>query len=170
LSADQIEENIKRKKKGKKLIRPTEVPWSAAFISHVVKSSGVAYRNFKDSSRHSEFCHDAIQAKILKRNEKPFWGYRRRDMKPQVGDIVQRNRAGNKYSYDHAEIHSGYKSHSDIVVEVQKDIVRLIGGNVRDSVRMVEYKLDKNGYIARGQKIICILKNRAHLTREDRLY
>lgn len=149
-----------------------DVPWSAAFISYVVGQSGKAYKDFAFAASHSVFVHDAIQARILDRTDRPFWGYRIEQVKPGLGDIIARNRAGNAFSFDYAETHSEYKSHSDIVVEVTNRIVRVMGGNVGDTVsissintsgdNLQEYDLDADGFIKPGQKVIAILKNRAH--------
>jgi hypothetical protein len=147
-----------------------EVPWSAAFISFVVRKAGAAYASFKFNASHSVFSNDAIQARILSRTNRPFWGYRLTEAKPGLGDIIHRNRGSGTYSFDYAENHSDFKSHSDIVVEVTPQVVRVIGGNVSDTVSLrkveggddiQEYELDANGYIAPGQRVIAVLKNRA---------
>jgi len=148
-----------------------EVPWSAAFISFVVRKSGNAYAGFKFAASHSVFSHDAIQARVLNRTDRPFWGYRRTEKPPEIGDIVHRNRGNGNFSYDFAENHSQFKSHSDIVVEVTSHVARVIGGNVGDTVSMrrllasgddiQEYRLDSAGFIDDGQRVIAILKNRA---------
>jgi hypothetical protein len=58
-------------------------------------------------------------------------------------------------------------SHSDIVVEVSPDVVRVVGGNVGDTVTyggdLQEYELDVEGFLKPNQRIIAILKNRAGL-------
>ena len=147
--------------------RNREVPWSAAFISWVVRKGGPAYANFKFAASHSVFVNNAIKARVTNRLDKPFWGYRITEKQPELGDIIQRNRAGGNFSYSYAENHSQYMSHSDIVVEVTPDVVRVIGGNVGDTVTyggdLQEYDLDAEGFIKPNQRIIAILKNRAGL-------
>lgn len=147
-----------------------EVPWSAAFISYVVRKSGAAYAKFRFDASHSTFSHDAIQGKVLGRTDRPFWGYRRSDAKPELGDIIHRNRGSNNFTYDYTENHSSFESHSDAVVEVTSHVVRVIGGNVGDTVSMSEvvggdnlqeYNLDSQGFIADGQRVIAVLKNRS---------
>ncbi|MFK3710167.1 DUF2272 domain-containing protein [Leclercia adecarboxylata] len=141
--------------------RDTKEPWSAAFISWVVKQAGKGYENFKFASGHSVFVNNAIKARLTQRLDKPFWGYRIDEEKPALGDIIQRNRLGNQYSFSWAENHVFYNSHADIVVEIKADVVRVLGGNVSNSVNMREYRLDKEGFLQEGQGIIAILKNRA---------
>lgn len=81
--------------------------------------------------------------------------------KTRPGRYHSKNWPETDYTFSWAENHEKYNSHSDIVVEVKPDIVRVIGGNVSDSVNMKEYRLDKDGYLKEGQKIIALLKNRA---------
>ena len=147
----------------------TEVPWSAAFISYVVRNAGEVYRNFKFADAHSVFAHDAIQARFQSLGDKPFWGYQRNERAPALGDIILRNRGRSNFSFDYAENHSRYFSHSDIVVEVTPNVVRVMGGNVSDTVTMrsfdhgdniQEYELDSEGYVKDGQRVIAVLKNR----------
>jgi hypothetical protein len=144
-----------------------EVPWSAAFISWAVRKAGPAYANFKFAASHSVFVNNAIKARITNRLDKPFWGYRITEERPELGDIVQRNRDGNNFSFSYAENHAEYSSHSDIVVEVTPDVVRVLGGNVNDTVTfgggLQEYDLDTEGFIKPNQRVIAILKNRAGL-------
>ncbi len=144
-----------------------EVPWSAAFISWIVRNAGPAYQNFQFAASHSVFVNNAIKARITNRSDKPFWGYRITEEKPQLGDIVQRNRGAGEFTYSFAENHAEYSSHSDVVVEVTPDVVRVIGGNVGDTVSLggdiQEYDLDADGFIKPGQKVIALLKNRAGL-------
>lgn len=146
-----------------------EVPWSAAFISWVVyrasEATGGAYDNFQFSTQHSVFVNNAIKARVTSRAEKPFWGYRITEKKPELGDIIQRNRGNGNYSFSYAENHTSYSSHSDIVVEVTPDVVRVMGGNISDTVSMArdiqEYELDADGFVKPGQRVIGLLKNRA---------
>lgn len=150
--------------------RDRETPWSAAFISWAVRKAGAGYEAFKFAASHSVFVHDAIQARLLARLDRPFWGYRITQQTPALGDIVARNRSGNTYSFDFAESHSQYISHSDIVVEVRPGMIRVMGGNVGQTVSLnaqsggdnsQEYDLDANGFIKPGQMVIALLKNRA---------
>jgi hypothetical protein len=145
-----------------------EVPWSAAFISWVVRRAGPAYGNFQFAASHSAFVNNAIKARVTNRLDKPFWGYRINEKKPEVGDIIQRNRGTASFTYSYAENHSSYKSHSDIVVEVTPDVARVIGGNVGNTVSMggaiQEYALDAGGFLKPDQRVISLLKNRAGLS------
>ncbi|WP_207620584.1 DUF2272 domain-containing protein, partial [Oharaeibacter diazotrophicus] len=141
-----------------------DVPWSAAFVSFVVGRSGPEYDAFAFDASHSVFVNDAIRARVMGNKTKPFWAYRIDEKKPEIGDIVQRNRAGNSFGYDYAEAHASYPSHSDVVCEVRGRVARVIGGNTgggEGTVAMSEYDLDAKGFLLPGQSIIALLKNRA---------
>ncbi|EIY5159239.1 TPA: DUF2272 domain-containing protein [Klebsiella variicola] len=142
-----------------------DVPWSAAFISWVVRQAGKKYENFMFSASHSVFVNNAIKARYTQQENKPFWGYAINEQKPALGDIIQRNRQGNKFTFYYAENHASYNSHSDIVVEARDSVVRVMGGNVGNTVSfgvsLQEYELDSNGFIKDGQGVIALLKNRA---------
>jgi Uncharacterized protein conserved in bacteria (DUF2272) len=142
-----------------------DVPWSAAFISFVVANSGPEYADFLFDASHSVFSNDAIRARIMSEHDKPFWAYRIGEKKPEIGDIIHRNRlTGTQYTYDYTENHAHFPSHSDIVCEVRGKIARVIGGNTgggEGTVALDEYELDDDGFLAKNQKIIALLKNRS---------
>jgi len=148
-----------------------DLSWSAAFVSFVVRLSGPDYAAFRFAGAHSVFVHDAIQARLLGRIDRPFWGYRIGERKPGLGDIVARNRGGRAYSYDFAESHSLYESHSGFVVEAKERVIRVLscggsGGDDGDDPKwrrcaLDDYELDANGFILPGQRAIALLKNRA---------
>ncbi len=141
-----------------------DIPWSAAFISFVVRQAGAAYGAFQFSSMHSVFVNNAIKARVTGRLDKPFWGYRINEQRPEPGDIIQRNRSGGTVTFSHAENHASYKSHADFVLEVTPDVVRVLGGNVGNTVAYgtsgQEYELTPDGFIEPGQGVIALLKNR----------
>jgi len=133
-----------------------DVPWSAAFISFVMKKSG-AGNHFKYSSGHSTYIRDTIQNR--KRNRKsPFKGYELSEKPVELGDLVCYTRQNN-VNYD--TTHS-YKSHCDIVVKVNKNqgFAEVIGGNVTDGVTKRVVKVDSKGYlIDRTNDWFSIIKN-----------
>ena len=67
--------------------RDREVPWSAAFISFVVRKADPDYAGFMFAAAHTRYFHDAINQR-LEGTQSPFWGYRLEEEKPQLGDMV----------------------------------------------------------------------------------
>lgn len=119
-----------------------DVPWSAAFISWVLRQAGVP--NFRHSEWHATYIRDSILARRRRDEDAPFWGYRLKERAPQVGDLVGYAREGG-ISFDYQP--AVYKSHTDIVVAVRPGEVDVIGGNVQDSVTLKTLKTDADGLL-----------------------
>ena len=141
----------------------TAVPWSAVFISWCVKQAGATKAEFKFAMAHSVFVNQAIKNAL--NGTGVFQGFDITAQKPEVGDIVQNNRRGNKFDFAFARKHSQYESHSVIVVEVGQDVqggfAFCVGGNENDAVRRTVVRLDSNGFIKQrdGNPFMCVVKN-----------
>jgi hypothetical protein len=130
---------------GESMWTPTSVPWSAAFISYVMKKAG-AGDNFKYSSSHSSYIRDAVKNR-KENNANPFKAYRLNEKKVEVGDLVCYARQDG-VGYDTT---SSYKSHCDIVVSADNNEAKVIGGNVGNSVTKTTVKLN-NGFVNDNKK------------------
>ena len=119
-------------------------PWSAAFISWVVRRAG-AGSSFKYSAGHSYYTVAAKQNRLAG-NSNPFKAFRTGEAAPRVGDIVCLDR-GSGATYDN--LREGMATHCDIVVEVQPGKLTTIGGNLSDSVRTTTVPTDGNGRISK---------------------
>jgi Mannosyl-glycoprotein endo-beta-N-acetylglucosaminidase/Uncharacterized protein conserved in bacteria (DUF2272)/Putative peptidoglycan binding domain len=106
-------------------------PWSAAFISWVMRKAG-AGKSFKYAASHSVYI-SAAKANRIADNANPFKAYRLNEVAPRVGDLICRSRAGSGATYDN--IHPGMTTHCDIVIAVKPGAVTVIGGNVGNSVK-----------------------------------
>jgi hypothetical protein len=118
-------------------------PWSAAFISWVMKTAG-AGNAFKYSASHSVYTRAAKDNRVANNNN-PFKAYRIAEVAPQVGDLICKSRAGSGATYDN--IRPGMTTHCDIVTEVRPRRVRAVGGNVSNSVAQKTVQTDPNGRI-----------------------
>lgn len=141
----------------------TAVPWSAVFVSWCVKAAGATKTEFKFAMAHSVFVHQAIQDDIG--GIGVFRGVEIDTDVPDVGDIIQHNRGGTRFSFSFARTHRNYRSHSVIVVEIGQDtkgrFALCIGGNESDSIRRTVIRLDAHGFIKQrdGNPFICLVKN-----------
>jgi hypothetical protein len=118
-------------------------PWSAAFISWVMRTAG-AGNAFKYSSSHSTYTRWAKDNRLSSNN--PFRAYRTTELAPQVGDLVCKRRAGSGATYDN--VRPGMKTHCDIVTNVQPGRLVTIGGNVRNSVSQTVPRTDARGFLS----------------------
>ena len=119
-------------------------PWSAAFISWVMRTAG-AGSAFKYSSAHSTYTRWAKDNRMAN-GANPFKAYRVSELTPQVGDIVCKRRAGSGATYEN--IRPGMKTHCDIVTEVRPGRLVTIGGNVNNSVAQTAPRTDTGGFLS----------------------
>jgi hypothetical protein len=137
--------------------------WSAVFVSFCVKSAGASAKEFTFAPAHAKFVKVAIQNALD--GTGVFRAFQVDKYAPQVGDIIQNNRGGNKFSYDFARTHSAYESHSAIVVEVgvnhQGHYAMTIGGNESDSVRRKLVTLNSDGLVVQRKvnPYICVIQD-----------
>jgi peptidoglycan hydrolase-like protein with peptidoglycan-binding domain len=121
----------------------TAVPWSAAFISWLMRKAG-AGADFKYSGAHAAYIA-AAKRNRLANNNNPFKAYRLREVKPRVGDLVCKKRSGSGATYDN--IAPGMATHCDIVTAVEPNRLITVGGNVSNSVKQTIVTTDANGFI-----------------------
>lgn len=119
------------------------VPWSAAFISWLMRKAG-AGADFKYSGSHAAYTAAAKQNRLANNNNQ-FKAYRITEVKPRVGDLVCKSRAGSGATYDN--IAPGMATHCDIVTAVEPSRLITVGGNVSDSVKQTIVPTDANGFI-----------------------
>lgn len=101
-------------------------PWSAAFISWVVKKAG-ADNHFKASGAHTTYTYHAKQNR-LQNLPNCYKAYSISELRPIVGDIVINNRAKNTFTYENIRPNVP-GTHGDIVVSVGSSSIKVIGGN-----------------------------------------
>jgi hypothetical protein len=137
-------------------------PWSAVFVSASVKRAGATAAEFKFAAAHSIFVNQAIKNFDAKTGV--FQGRDIASYGPQIGDIIQNNRSGNTFDFNHARAHANYVSHSAIVVETGSDSAGLyaltIGGNEHDTVRQTVVRLTPKGVVKQvASRFIAIVQN-----------
>jgi len=141
----------------------TSVPWSAVFVSWCIKQAGATSAEFKFAMAHSVFVNRAIKNAL--NGQGVFHGLDISAHPPNVGDIIQHNRGGNRFDFAFARTHTNYFSHSVIVVEVGQDtqgrFAFCIGGNESDSIRRTVVRLNAHGFIKQraGNPFICVIKD-----------
>lgn len=133
-------------------IRNDHYPWSACFVSYVVRQAGVPSSEFAFSEGHSTYIREAIKAQKTADKSKAYWGFRIDDPEAILtpGDLVGAGR-GKGMTFEKAQAlfnrKGAYESHCDVVVAVRPGEADVIGGNVSDSVTMKRIPLDAKGRI-----------------------
>ena len=115
-------------------LTPTKVPWSAAFISHVVKKG---YPGFPVSDNHAKY------AQAL-RSDNNWEILNAKTTKPKVGDLLLYSRNGNPIKFTDT-LYKG-STHTDIVISVNGSVYEIIGGNVSQTVKKKKQQAERGFY------------------------
>jgi hypothetical protein len=139
--------------------QPVSEPWSAAFISFVMKSAPIA-KTFEFSGRHTDYLSACKKARLANDASCSFWSVRLAERKLQVGDLVGAFRTsqgcGSKVrTYD--SLPGDFCSHCDIVVAIRGDKAIVMGGNVNNTVGVKQVPLTAQGHAAEGSKRIAVM-------------
>ena len=141
--------------------RDHNMPWSAAFVSWVMKTAGAENR-FRYSTMHSVYIYQAIRDRQNGRDEAGFWAWRLNELRTSLGDVVCWARQPG-IDYD-SQADGNYKGHCDIIVDLADGVVFVIGGNVGDSVTKRPLKLTSNGFLPPllegGETLFALMQNR----------
>jgi hypothetical protein len=136
--------------------KDTHWAWSAAFVSYVMRVSGLGM-DFKYSIRHSDYI------KAVAEGDLKNWEYKDIRITPiEVGDILcYARQPGIAYG---KPLPKYFKSHGDIVVKIDYDMKRayVIGGNVSNSVTKVPIDITHKNMIPADKnfrRYFCVLKN-----------
>lgn len=144
-----------------------DIPWSAAFVSHVVVTAGVSRVRFQASIAHLDFVAEAARrSRDEAQGLSPGAFYRACD--PSVtplrpGDLLCLHRhdpaaAGHSYAALVPALATGarpvWNLHCDVVVAAdrRRRLATLIGGNVLQSVARRDLRTDGRGALARPRR------------------
>lgn len=108
-------------------------PWSAVFVSYVMRTAG-AGSAFAYSAAHQHYIRAARRNRLSGNTANPFWAFRATEIAPKAGDLVCAARSGSGATYDNIGDAPRRATHCDIVVEVRPGRIRVIGGNVGQTV------------------------------------
>ena len=152
-----------------------DTPWSAAFISYVVRQAGVGVTAFKFSNAHRAYIYDAFQASVAElTNEAGDRLYRACPLtatKPRPGDIVCQQREPSLADASEEVVRERIRSelggsaaartirrtHCDVVASVDAKArkVYVIGGNVIQSVTAKKLNLRRDLRFSAAQQGHC---------------
>jgi len=136
-------------------------PWSAAFISYLMKASGFAKREFEFSDSHVDYVDQAFAASAAEMQDAPTdAAYRACDAtrtRPRAGDLICHTRGGSSAIDSYATLLQGLElrraaarpgeipMHCDLVTTADaggNSKLEAIGGNVFQSVTLREMTLN----------------------------
>jgi hypothetical protein len=150
-----------------------ELPWSAAFISFVMRTAGVRVADgFVFGPRHMEYIVGSLRNRERSDRSRPFWLVDhvelQNEVAPEPGDLLCFNRANSQHTYAslRRQFWSGGRqnkptsgvSHCRVVVGTGADArgqpyIEAIGGNEGNSVRLRRIAADQFGNIPNPQAL-----------------
>jgi len=140
-------------------------PWSAAFISWVMRQAGLNESQFPPSDAHWHYIRYFVERSGY--SGSPFVSHRIGEYSPKPGDLICATRGNSGfipvYEGSPSSVLMGHtKLHCDIVVERQGAMLGTIGGNVRNSVSKTFFPLDGNGLLRPSERRpwFVVLENR----------
>ena len=132
-----------------------DVPWSAAFISFVVRAAGYDRGDVPSADAHWRIV-DALLAREAEWPGRAAFGVHGPfDRAPVPGDLLcaTRGAARGRYASPRdraAEAGTPVPMHCDVVVGVRPGVVEVVGGNVGDAVRMALLPARADGRLGTG--------------------
>ena len=156
--SDIVEDNPKAKELGK-LDGTIDEPWSAAFISYVMKTAG-AGNSFPYAAGHYTWIYKSIKNKEDKKLTSSLVGYKPGELELKVGDLLGKSRTDG-ITYETVTSEKWFATHSDVVVEVDKanKAAYVIGGNVGQTVSKVKVTITKDGKLNETGWLVHIQNN-----------
>ena len=132
------------------IIDPTAEPWSAAFISFVMKTAGASPTQFPISPSHSLYILFALANRVANRMNASMVYFDRNERAPEVGDLIGFSRTAevrNRADMERFLPSRFFASHTNLVVDVAPGRIKAIGGNLSQSTRIVNVKTNAEGRI-----------------------
>jgi hypothetical protein len=127
-----------------------EPPWSAAFVSFVLRGAGVDRREFPPSAAHGAYVDALVRDAERFPALAPFVPREPELYAPRPGDLACADRGPDPITHwrQRAADNGRFRPmHCDIVVETGPGFVLAIGGNVQDAVTRTRFPADAAGYL-----------------------
>ncbi len=127
-------------------------PWSAAFLSFVLRATGVDAVDFPSSAAHWEYVDALLRTSDRWGPRAPFLAHDAADHPPAPGDIVCADRSRTplpSLAARRAESGRPRPMHCDIVIATAAGEVTAVGGNVAQAVTAVRHATDGQGRLSR---------------------
>jgi hypothetical protein len=127
---------------------PDAEPWSAAYISFVLHQAGAT--SFPKSAGHFTYILAGLANRMANRFDAPVVYFDRDEKAPRVGDLIGFSRTASVTDRADIEAHlpdKFFPSHTDLVIDVSPGKIKVIGGNVSQTIKTTTVRADGEGKI-----------------------
>lgn len=132
------------------------LPWSAAFISFILRATGIDQAEFPASAAHWTYVDALIRQSDQWGSRATFVAHEIADYAPVPGDMICADRSRSaplaSLAQRRAERDTPRPMHCDIIVRTAQGEVRALGGNVAQAVTAVRYATDPAGRLRRNTR------------------
>jgi hypothetical protein len=140
---------------------PSAEPWSAAFISFVMRSAGATEEQFPFSQGHFKYILVGLANRMANRFDAPVVYFDRDEKAPRIGDLIGFSRTSsvrNRSDLEEFLPNKFFPSHTDLVIDVSPGKLKVIGGNVSQTIMTKTVKTDSSGKIDSSDEHFFVLR------------
>jgi len=142
-------------------VDPSSTAWSAAFISSVMHLAGVPSGQFPMSANHAKYILRGLQNDIDNKSAASIVYYDKDEIAPRIGDLVgfsRTSKVSNRADIAKYLPDKFFESHTDLVVATKPGSLKVIGGNVSQTIDIKTVQIDTNGIITSPAKYFFVLR------------
>jgi hypothetical protein len=143
------------------IVDPSAEPWSAAFISFVMLTAGATSDQFPFSPSHHKYILTGLNNRIRNNLNAPVVYFDKNETAPKVGDLIGFSRTaeiGNRADLERRLPDTFFPSHTDLVIDVSDGKIKVIGGNVNQTILTQTVRTDPSGRIHPSDEHFFVLR------------
>ncbi len=143
------------------IVDPSAEPWSAAFISFVMLTAGATSGQFPISQSHHKYILAGLTNRMNNNVNASIVYFDKDEMPPRVGDLIGFSRTAevkNRADIERRLPDTFFPSHTDLVIDVSDGKIKVIGGNVSQTILTQTVRTDPSGKIDPSDEHFFVLR------------
>lgn len=143
------------------IVDPSAEPWSAAFISFVMLTAGAKSDQFTISQSHHKYILAGLANRIRNNLNASIVYFDKNETAPKVGDLIGFSRTADVRTRADLERRlpdTFFPSHTDLVIDVGDGKIKVIGGNVSQTILTQTVRTDSSGKIDPSDEHFFVLR------------
>jgi hypothetical protein len=140
---------------------PSAEPWSAAFISFVMLTAGAASTQFPFSQSHHKYILAGLANRMNNDLNASIVYFDKNETMPKIGDLIGFSRTAeikNRADIERCLPDKFFPSHTDLVIDVSGGKIKVIGGNVSQTILTQTVRTDPSGKIDPSDEHFFVLR------------
>ena len=145
----------------KDIVDPSAEPWSAAFISFVMNQAGASPTQFPISPSHHRYILAGLRNRVNNNLTASIVYFDRDEIAPRVGDLIGFSRTAavkDRSDLERRLPDTFFPSHTDLVIDASPGRLKVIGGNVSQTIKTTTVRSDAAGMIDPADEHFFVLR------------